>query len=150
MFKWYPKSEQKTDRQTDRQTHIWTNRLLESIGPEGRCFEKIEKITGFSQLWTWNTLSNTMHIVQVQGWPNILGFESIPWSRRALVQSPFLIKNKAHTYLMQYCDLLDMWFLPSPQARYWGLGLDITNLVCSLVMHSVPSKEVAWFYYQWN
>ena len=23
----------------DRQTHIWTNWLLESIGPEGRCFE---------------------------------------------------------------------------------------------------------------
>ena len=24
---------------TDRQTHIWTNRLIESTGPEGRCFE---------------------------------------------------------------------------------------------------------------
>ena len=27
-----------TDRQTDRHTHIWTNPLIESIGPEG-CFE---------------------------------------------------------------------------------------------------------------
>ena len=34
----YLKSEQ-TDRQTDRQTHIWTYRLIESIDPEGRCFE---------------------------------------------------------------------------------------------------------------
>ena len=24
---------------TDRQTHIWKNRLIESTGPEGRCFE---------------------------------------------------------------------------------------------------------------
>ena len=29
-----------TDRQTDRQTNIRTFRLIESIGPEGRCFEK--------------------------------------------------------------------------------------------------------------
>ena len=28
-----------TDRHTDRHTHIWKNRLIESIGPEGRCFE---------------------------------------------------------------------------------------------------------------
>ena len=41
-FKWYLKSEQThrhTDAQTDRHTHIWTNRLIERIGPEGRCFE---------------------------------------------------------------------------------------------------------------
>ena len=38
----YLKSEQ-TDRQTDRQTNIWTFRLIESIGPAGRCFEKHEK-----------------------------------------------------------------------------------------------------------
>ena len=25
--------------EVNRQTHIWTNRLTESIGPEGRCFE---------------------------------------------------------------------------------------------------------------
>ena len=30
---------EQTDRQTDRQTHMWTNWLIESIGPEGRCFE---------------------------------------------------------------------------------------------------------------
>ena len=30
----------KVNRQTDTQTDIWTNRLIESIGPEGRCFEK--------------------------------------------------------------------------------------------------------------
>ena len=36
----YLKSEQ-TDKQTDKQTNIWTNRLIESIGPEGRCFENI-------------------------------------------------------------------------------------------------------------
>ena len=35
----YLKSEQ-TDRQTDRQTNIWILRLIESIGPEGHCFEK--------------------------------------------------------------------------------------------------------------
>ena len=27
------------DRQRDKQTNIWTFRLIESIGPEGRCFE---------------------------------------------------------------------------------------------------------------
>jgi hypothetical protein len=41
-FKRYLKSEH-TDRQTDGQTHRRTNRrtfqLIESIGPEGRCFE---------------------------------------------------------------------------------------------------------------
>ena len=36
--KQYLKSEH-TDRQTDKQTNIWTFRLIESIGPEGRCFE---------------------------------------------------------------------------------------------------------------
>ena len=30
-----------TDTQTDRQTHIWTNQLIESIAPEGQCFENI-------------------------------------------------------------------------------------------------------------
>ena len=37
-FKRYFKSEQ-THRLTNRHTHIWTNRLIESNGPEGRCFE---------------------------------------------------------------------------------------------------------------
>ena len=35
----YLKSEQ-TNRHTNTQTDIWTFRLIESIGPEGRCFEK--------------------------------------------------------------------------------------------------------------
>ena len=30
---------EQTDRQTHKHTHIWTFRLIESIGPEGRCFE---------------------------------------------------------------------------------------------------------------
>ena len=34
MFKWYLTSEQ-----TDRHTYIWTNRLIESIGLEDRCFK---------------------------------------------------------------------------------------------------------------
>ena len=35
----------KVNRQTDThtQTNIWTFRLIESISPEGRCFEKEEK-----------------------------------------------------------------------------------------------------------
>ena len=37
------KVNRQTDRQTDRQTNthtnIWTFRLIESIGPEGQCFE---------------------------------------------------------------------------------------------------------------
>ena len=37
-FKRYLKSE-RTDRQTDRRTHRRTFRLIESIAPEGRCFE---------------------------------------------------------------------------------------------------------------
>ena len=41
----YLKSEH-TDRQTDRQTNIWTFRLIESIGPEGRCFENGFKVDG--------------------------------------------------------------------------------------------------------
>ena len=36
------KSEQ-TDTQTHGQTDILTNRLIESIGPEGRCFEKTSR-----------------------------------------------------------------------------------------------------------
>ena len=34
-------TDRQTDRQTDKQTntHIWTNQLIERIGPEGRCFE---------------------------------------------------------------------------------------------------------------
>ena len=36
----YLKSEQ-TNRQTDIHTNIWTFRLIESIGPEGLCFEKL-------------------------------------------------------------------------------------------------------------
>ena len=35
--KWYLKSEH---THTNKQTNIWTFRLIESIGPEGRCFEK--------------------------------------------------------------------------------------------------------------
>ena len=33
------KVNRQTDRQKDRQTHIWTNRLIENIGPEGQWFE---------------------------------------------------------------------------------------------------------------
>ena len=32
-----------TDTQIDRQTNMWTFRLIESIGPEGRCFENKEQ-----------------------------------------------------------------------------------------------------------
>ena len=32
----------KVNRQTDKQTNIWTFRLIESIGPEGLCFEKTD------------------------------------------------------------------------------------------------------------
>ena len=32
-------TDRQTNRKTDRQTNIWTFRLIESIGPEGRCFE---------------------------------------------------------------------------------------------------------------
>ena len=42
MFKRYLKSEQtdkQTDKHTDRHTDRRTNQVLESIGPEGRCFE---------------------------------------------------------------------------------------------------------------
>ena len=42
-FKRYLKSEQ-TDRHTDRHTDRRTNRLIESIGPEGQCFEKLDAI----------------------------------------------------------------------------------------------------------
>ena len=35
-----------TDRQTDGQTHRRTNRLIESIGPEGRCFKNKEHNKG--------------------------------------------------------------------------------------------------------
>ena len=38
MFKRYLKSEQ-TDKQTDRHTDRRTFRLIESVDPEGRCFE---------------------------------------------------------------------------------------------------------------
>ena len=38
IFKRYLNSEQ-THRHTH--THIWTNRLIDSIGPEGRCFENM-------------------------------------------------------------------------------------------------------------
>ena len=40
------KSEQ-TDRHTHKQTHIWTFRLIESIGPEGRCFENAEQLFSY-------------------------------------------------------------------------------------------------------
>ena len=43
IFKRYLKSEQtdrRTDGQTDGRTDRRTFRLIESIGPEGRCFEK--------------------------------------------------------------------------------------------------------------
>ena len=32
------------NRRTDTQTHGRTNRLIESIGPKGRCFEKKKKL----------------------------------------------------------------------------------------------------------
>ena len=34
------KVNKQTYKQTHRQKNIWTFRLIESIGPEGRCFEK--------------------------------------------------------------------------------------------------------------
>ena len=49
LFKRYLKSEQ-TDKQTDGQTHRRTNRLIESIGPEGRCFENVDK-KSYIEFW---------------------------------------------------------------------------------------------------
>ena len=43
MFKPYLNCEH-TDTHTDRRTHRRTFRLLESIGPKGRCFEKAKKL----------------------------------------------------------------------------------------------------------
>ena len=34
-------STSKVNTHTDKQTDIWTFRLIESIGPEGRCFENL-------------------------------------------------------------------------------------------------------------
>ena len=33
-------TDRQTDTQTNKQTNIWAFRIIESIGPEGRCFEK--------------------------------------------------------------------------------------------------------------
>ena len=56
----------KVNRQTDRQTQIWTFRLIESISPEGRCFEKensnlylIDISTNGGTDNTWDPLMNT-------------------------------------------------------------------------------------------
>ena len=48
MFKWYLKSEH-THGRMDGRTHRRTFRLIESIGPEGRCFEnRLNILPGFS------------------------------------------------------------------------------------------------------
>ena len=39
----------KVNRQTNRQTDIWTFRLIESIGPKGRCFENLIKKLNLSK-----------------------------------------------------------------------------------------------------
>ena len=57
-FKQYLKSEQ-TDRHTDRRT----NRLIESIGPEGRCFENYQVFTELSP----RPIQSISHNVQYNG-----------------------------------------------------------------------------------
>ena len=53
----YLKSE-RTDRETDRRTHRRTFRLVESIGPEGRCFEN----EGNANKWVQNKI-NTIYFI---------------------------------------------------------------------------------------
>ena len=38
-------------RQTHTHTHIWTNRLIESMGPEGQCFEKNIQVWTHWKYW---------------------------------------------------------------------------------------------------
>ena len=40
----------KVNTQTDRQTHGRTFRLIESIGPKGRCFEKQQEIANKAKI----------------------------------------------------------------------------------------------------
>ena len=52
-FNWYLKklTDRLTDRQKDRHTDIWTNRLIESNGPEGGCFENaIDRENQFQEI----------------------------------------------------------------------------------------------------
>ena len=54
--------------QTDRHTNTRTNRLIESIGPNGRCFEKKKKIvipdTGHPTPDTWHLTPDTWHLTR--------------------------------------------------------------------------------------
>ena len=81
------KSEQ-THRLTHRHTHIWKNRLIESIGPEGRCFENeregplyysVSQILNYDSIWrparvsctnpstsTWNSVVS--HVDVIRSW----------------------------------------------------------------------------------
>ena len=42
-----------THTQTDTYGHIWTFGLIESIGPEGRCFEKKDTYILNCICWVW-------------------------------------------------------------------------------------------------
>ena len=64
-FKWYIKSGQ-TLKQTNKQTHGQTLRLIESIGQEGRCFEKCDMWHVTCNIWhmtcyTWHVTRYMSH-----------------------------------------------------------------------------------------
>ena len=58
----------KVNRQTDKQTHTRTFRLIESIGPEGRCFENIVTCGG----WTFSQNFSSLVFVFAQAIPGVL------------------------------------------------------------------------------
>ena len=63
------KVNRRTDRRTNRQTDGRTNRLIESIGPKGRCFENIpswefQSILVASQNWPQVVVVSTLHVAK--------------------------------------------------------------------------------------
>ena len=56
------------NRHTHRQSHIQTFWLIESICPEGRCFEKKERRKKHVTCDMWQVTSNTWHMTCVMLW----------------------------------------------------------------------------------
>ena len=125
-FKRYLKSEQtdkQTDKQTHRQTYRRTNRLIESIGPEGRCFEK--KDLGENEQWLneWinqsiidNAVCRTATTTQLHNYTGFIQEIVFYW---------WIYFHTLYLFLAALIELLKIltWFFIYDYLGYLSLGL---------------------------
>ena len=127
------KVDRQTNRQTDGQTHRRTFRLIESIGPEGRCFEnkgktkhKVKQHCAENEfLWLWETLN----------WPRM--------SRLGIWCLFFVSSDKTNDWGALSLSKAELWPVDQKMIRSHSLG-GRRKIISVLILSHPPTQATLY------